>query len=146
MGYCRASWAEGASLLVAQESQCRNQPRACLAEGDDIVNLTCCGSWVGACEFLAIFVHQACSLGLRFGFRHALEFLAVQDIHCTFRTHHGDFGRRPSERKVGARQLACHHDVGSAIGFARHNADLGNGSFGVSIDDFGPCRIMPPCS
>lgn len=43
---------------------------------------------------------------------------SVENRDCTFRTHYGDFRRRPSIIDIGFQVLRAHHIIGTTISFA----------------------------
>jgi hypothetical protein len=64
-------------------------------------------------------------------------FLAEDDLDRALRAHDGDFSRRPGEIDVAAQVLGRHHVVGTAVGLAGDDGDLGHGAFGVGVEQLG---------
>src|SRR5439155_5793575 len=64
----------------------------------------------------------------------------VEDLDSPLRAHDGDLGGRPGEVEVGPDVLRGHDAVGSSIGLARDDRELGDGGLGERVKEL---RAVP---
>ena len=61
------------------------------------------------------------------------ELLAVDEAHRTGGAHHRDLRARPGDVDIAAHVLGSHHAVGTAVGLAGDDGDLGDGGLAVGV-------------
>ncbi len=66
------------------------------------------------------------------------KFSSVQDLDGPLWAHHRNFGRGKGIIHVGSEVFGSHDTVGSSIGFACDDGNLGDGRLGKGIEKFGP--------
>ena len=113
--------------LAVKHSQGADDARTRFLRFDDAIDLAVFGCFIGRRKFIDIF------LFLLFFFRVVLK----DDIGCTIGAHDGDFCRRPGHDHVGAELAAAHGNIGTAVGLAGDDGDLGDRRFTVSIEHLG---------
>ena len=61
----------------------------------------------------------------------------MNDVHCAFGPHHGEFCRWPCHVVVALQVLARHGEVSASVGFASDEGEFWNGGFGVGKQQLG---------
>src|SRR6201999_1077720 len=77
------------------------------------------------------------------GGRRVGDVFAVDDVDRALGTHHGDLGGRPGVVEVGQHVLGGHHVVGTAVGLAGDDGELGDGRLGVGVEELGAVADDP---
>ena len=124
-----------AVFFVGQHLQGADQPEAGAGGFDDVVDVAAFGSGVGIGELFGI-LRLAFEQGL-LGIGGVLRLFAEDHLHRALGAHHGDLGARPGIDQVSPHVAAVHDAIGSAIGFAQDDGDLGHGGFGEGIEELG---------
>src|SRR5262249_25105028 len=118
--------------FVLQQLQRADQFLARESRLDHLVNEAALGGDVPRSGLVLILFDLFAPRG--FLVRGAFDLAAIENSHGAFGAHHGHLGGRISEADVGADVFRSHHAIGSAIGFARDDCDLGHGRFGVCVE------------
>ena len=124
------------NCLLAQRSQCGQQPLASLCRFDHLINKAArCGHIRVEVAFPVLLGVTGPGLGrvICLG-----DLFAVEDAGGPLSPHHGDFGAGPGEGYVCAQLFAAHDYIGAAVGLAGDNTDFGHGRGGIGVDNFGP--------
>jgi hypothetical protein len=92
---------------------------------DHVVDESVFGGYEGVGETLLKFPSFCATIRLGQG--------PVQDVHCSFGSHHGDFSGGPGQIHVAAQMLRSHHAISAAVSFPGDHGDLWNGGLGVGV-------------
>ena len=110
--------------LRSEHIQGLNDARTSLFRLDDIVDIAALRSLVRSSK-LGDIVRSLLLL---------VRILAEDDVRSARRAHNRDLGGRPSDDLIRADFAGAHGDVGSAVGLAKDDRDLGNRRLGIRIE------------
>ena len=113
--------------LVLRHLQCLDEFRAGLPREDNLIDETLFGSAVGVGEVVLILLDSGGLL--------LVACLALEDVHGSLGSHHGNLGGGISQVDVSADGLARHDNVGTAVGLAGDERYLRYGGLGISVDN-----------
>src|SRR5687768_6852049 len=121
---------------VALSPQCIegvDETRSRIARIDDVVEVAAASRYVRMSELRPVLFNLLVRR-LR-GVRALCDFLAKENVHRAFRSHHSDLGRGPGNVEVATNVLGAHDVIRSAVRLSRYDRQFGNRRFAVGVKE-----------